>query len=254
MTQPTGGPAGGEEGGFQPVTATRRSDQIVDQIKQAVLVGQYRPGDRLPSERDLSTQFGTSRVTIRDAIRILETRGLIDVRVGSRGGAFIAVPDASHVVDGLLNLVMVSELRPEQVTEVRLVLEQAVVRMACERADESDLSRLRAICDEDPQAAGFDAPGHSARFHAALATAAHNAALELIFTSLYQATVASIAEARKTTKAQAAAFQKAQLAEHRQILEAVEQRRAEDAEELMRTHILRTGGELQRVRRARQGQ
>src|SRR5215475_4193363 len=77
---------------FTTVSLGRASQAIVEQIRALLHDGRLAPGDRLPSERELCQQFGVSRVTVREALRILETSGLITIKVGARGGAFVASP------------------------------------------------------------------------------------------------------------------------------------------------------------------
>ena len=74
---------------FSPVNVDRVSQVIVDQIKLLIRDGRLQPGDRLPSERELCQRFGVSRVTVREALRVLEAGGLLAIRVGAHGGAFL---------------------------------------------------------------------------------------------------------------------------------------------------------------------
>src|ERR687886_1492365 len=85
------------QGMFAPVAVARASSAIAEQIRTAIVTGQLGEGDRLPPERELAEQFGVSRVTIRDALRALEAMGLIDVKVGARGGAFVTAPTGSQI-------------------------------------------------------------------------------------------------------------------------------------------------------------
>src|SRR3954454_1177452 len=82
---------------FAPITVARASSSIADQIRAAIVGGRLNQGERLPPERELAEQFGVSRVTVRDALRALEAMGLIEVRVGARGGAYVTVPTGSIV-------------------------------------------------------------------------------------------------------------------------------------------------------------
>ncbi len=132
---------------FTPVTAGRISEEIVDQIKAAIFDGRLRRGDRLPSERDLTERFGVSRVTVRDALRILEASGLIEIRVGARGGAVVTAPGAARVGEGISNMLLLSALTPAEVTEARMVFELGTVALICERADDTDIAELTEICE-----------------------------------------------------------------------------------------------------------
>src|ERR1700742_2886057 len=102
---------------FSPVSVDRVSQVIVDQVKALIRDGRLQPGDRLPSERELCQRFGVSRVTVREALRVLEATGLIDIRVGAHGGAFVTTPTSQQVGAGLADLLNLSPLTALQVTE-----------------------------------------------------------------------------------------------------------------------------------------
>src|SRR2546425_10979753 len=74
---------------FQRVRVSRVSEEVVRQVQEAIFSGTLGPGDRLPPERELAEQFGLSRMSVRDALRTLESNGLVEIKVGSSGGAFI---------------------------------------------------------------------------------------------------------------------------------------------------------------------
>src|SRR3954453_3792311 len=82
---------------FNPVNDRRISELIVDQVRQLIRQQQLNPGDRLPAERDLCERFGVSRVTVREALRVLEANGLVEIRVGARGGAFVTTPSSERL-------------------------------------------------------------------------------------------------------------------------------------------------------------
>src|SRR6185312_11644165 len=166
---------------FTPVSTGRISAEIVDQIKSAIRDGRLGPGDQLPAERELTKQLGVSRVSVRDALRMLEAHGLIEVRVGARGGAFVTTPAPSLVSEGFADMLRMSDVSPADVTEMRLVFELALLPLAVERATEDDLAELAAICDAS-EAAGYDV-ARSAEFHTRLAACTHNDALALFAAS-----------------------------------------------------------------------
>src|SRR5882757_10369397 len=129
----------GEPGMFKVVSSSRISQSIVEQVKVLIRQGRLTPGDRLPPERDLCERFGVSRVTVREALRMLESAGLVEIRVGARGGAFVTAPSSNRVGEGLADLLTLSVISAADVTEVRLVLEVGIVPLVCERATEDDL-------------------------------------------------------------------------------------------------------------------
>src|ERR1700684_3677403 len=108
---------------FSPVSMGRISEVIVEQVRQLMRSGQLKLGDRLPAERDLCERFGVSRVTVREALRMLESSGLVEIRVGARGGAFVTAPSSDRVGEGLADLVSLSVISTMDMSEVRMVLE-----------------------------------------------------------------------------------------------------------------------------------
>lgn len=211
---------------------------IADQIRALVRSGRLGPGDRLPSERDLCQQFGVSRVTVRDALRLLEGAGLIDTRVGARGGAFVRVPTGTQIGEGIADMVTMAALHADEVTEARLVLEVGIVGLVCERSGEEDLAALREICDRSAQAVAegrYDV-SYSAEFHTRFARAAHNRALDLLVASFQVPLRHSLEEA----KAVDPKMGKRGVAEHYELVEAVSHRDAEQARSIMSRHLGRT--------------
>src|SRR3954451_25167748 len=119
---------------FTPVAGGRISGEIVGQIKAAIRDGRLAPGDQLPPERDLTKQLGVSRVSVRDALRMLEAHGLIEVRVGARGGAFVTAPAPKLVGEGFADMLLLGDVDAVQLTEARMVFELGLLELACARA------------------------------------------------------------------------------------------------------------------------
>src|SRR5256886_16872736 len=97
---------------FTPIHQARASGEIVSQIERAIFSAQVSPGDRLQSERELAEQFGVSRITVRDALRVLEARGLIRVKVGATGGAFVADANTDRVAEPLSTRIRLKRRTP----------------------------------------------------------------------------------------------------------------------------------------------
>jgi GntR family transcriptional repressor for pyruvate dehydrogenase complex len=129
---------------FRPARPKRAFDEITSQVREMVRAGELSPGDRLPSERALAEQFDVSRNTVREAMRMLEVVGLIELRRGATGGAFIAQADPRRVAVNISDMLDLSEFSFSDLAEARLEVESSVIRLACERRDDDDLAALEA--------------------------------------------------------------------------------------------------------------
>lgn len=123
----------------------KRTDEIVDAIKRMIVQHGLAPGDRLPQERDLITQFAASKGTVREALKALEVQGLISVRTGPGGGAFIERMSEGRAMSLLSNFLFSKNLTIANIYEMRKVLEPQVAASATPHIDEAGLNRLEAI-------------------------------------------------------------------------------------------------------------
>jgi DNA-binding FadR family transcriptional regulator len=142
-----------------------------------------KPGDRLPAERDLSGKFNVSRNTLREALRALELSGMIELRKGASGGAFVLPGSSGVVVNGLRDLYHLGAITPEHLTEARIWLSAIVVRVACERMTEEDLLALEANVEAAARAqksGNFEERARLHReFHNILAAATRNPIIQI---------------------------------------------------------------------------
>ena len=130
---------------FRPVQVARAFEDIASQIRGELSEGRLRAGDRLPPERELAGQFGVSRNTLREALRSLEISGLISLRKGASGGAFVKDSNGDVVVTSIRDMLTLGAVTPEQITEARIWIEDsAIVRAACERRTAEDIDALSA--------------------------------------------------------------------------------------------------------------
>lgn len=226
------------DGLFRPVHVNRVSQVIVDQIKTLIREGKLATGDRLPSERDLCQRFSVSRVTVREALRVLEASGLIDIKVGARGGAFVASPTKERLGEGLADLMALSPLTPAHVTEARTVIEVGILPFVVERATEADIAELRRMIDEGREALaqGSYTMGLSAAFHVGVATCAHNPAIETLVQSFHGPLLLSLRQAQIV----APAMGRRGTDEHAALVDAIENRDVDAAVKVMTTHLGRT--------------
>lgn len=170
---------------FKPLDRNQRlSDRVAERILDSVLSGELKPGSRLPSERELGGQFGVSRTVIREAVRTLGARGVLDVRSGS--GLTIAPMDSTAIAQSMQLFLSTRGIDYPLVHEARSTLEIEIARIAAERADAADVARLRATADEMRRAAG-DAVAVSRAdvdFHRELAHATHNELFTVLLDSI----------------------------------------------------------------------
>jgi GntR family transcriptional regulator, transcriptional repressor for pyruvate dehydrogenase complex len=155
-----------------------------DAVSEAVLAlirnGELKPGTRLPSEPDLIRMTGVSRSSVREAIRSLETMGLLEIHRGK--GTYIREIDTGSVADAQLLLLLADQKVLENLIEVRITLEPLLARLAAERATDDDVAALWDALSGMQQASNHEEwrPSHLA-FHQALARASHNIILTKIW-------------------------------------------------------------------------
>jgi len=223
---------------FSRVSAGRISEVIVEQIRLLMRQGQLKPGDRLPAERELCERFGVSRVTVREALRMLESSGLVEIRVGARGGAFVTAPTSERVREGIADLLSLSVVSAANVAEARLIFEIGIIPLVCERATEEDLAELDDIIAQSHAAlrTGEYTLELSAAFHIRVAHATHNEAVAMLVESLRGPMLMSMEKARRAAPEMGRLGTK----EHRKFVDAVRKRDCEAAVQIMRPHLERT--------------
>jgi GntR family transcriptional repressor for pyruvate dehydrogenase complex len=208
------------------------ADKVAAMMLETIVSQRMRPGDKLPSERELGEQFAVSRTVIREAVRSLAAKGLVEVRSGS--GLRIAAVDGRAVRDSLAFFLRGNDaLDYEKVHEVRSVLEVQMAASAAERASAEDIAALEKACREMEQA-GDDVEAetrHDVEFHRALAHATQNE----LYIVLLDAIGDALVEVRRATL-QLGSLEDA-LTSHRAILACVVQRDPEGAREAMRAHL-----------------
>lgn len=219
---------------FEPVTrAPRLSDKVADMLLDRILTSGLRPGDRLPSERELGEQFGVSRTVVREATRSLAARGIIDIRAGV--GLCVAALDTS-AVSSTMRLFMhgSEELTYHEVHEVRRLLEIEAAGLAAERATDEDLEELR-LSMERLEEAGDDADLLALRdveFHRTICRLTHNPLYVIMLDSigdiLVEIRLATVHIPHRLPKL---------VVVHRRIYDAIADHNTARARQAMRTHL-----------------
>jgi GntR family transcriptional repressor for pyruvate dehydrogenase complex len=185
---------------FKPLPQKKAYAEIADQIRQLIFMKILKPGDKLPSERELAIQFKAGRISVREALRTLEQAGLILIRQGSEGGAFVREVDIDFVSESISQVIRRANLKLDDVIEVRIGVEDLVIEKALERMNEKDLQQLERNIQEAEAivrkgaidgGANMDLPlivKTNMDFHFIVARATRNPLYELVMESLMKAT------------------------------------------------------------------
>jgi GntR family transcriptional repressor for pyruvate dehydrogenase complex len=224
---------------FEPAPIQRESaaQQIAGQIRAAMLGGDLEAGQRLPSELELAERYGVSRPTVREAMRLLSSEGLVRATRGAAGGTFTALPAPDAVAESLSETIELwfraGSTSAAEVEQARGWIERGCVRLAAENRTEADLAAIRAAVDgaRDPS---IDIDRFLARdieFHVAISRAAHNGVLELAMTAIHLARP-------RTNTLLLNQLEPARIAEqHAAILDAITARDPEAADRAFQVHL-----------------
>jgi DNA-binding FadR family transcriptional regulator len=180
---------------FEPLPIHRESaaQQIAGQIRAAMLTGELETGQRLPSEHELADEYGVSRPTVREAMRILAADGLVRATRGAAGGTFTALPAPDAVAGSLGETIELwfraGSTTAAEVEQARGWIERGCVRLAAENRSDADLAAIRAAVDgaRDPTIDIDRFLALDIEFHVAISRAAHNGVLELAMTAIHLA-------------------------------------------------------------------
>jgi GntR family transcriptional regulator, transcriptional repressor for pyruvate dehydrogenase complex len=171
---------GDPEMGIAPIKSTRIYQEIVRQVKGMIAEGRLKSGDQLPPERDLAEKFVVSRTSVREALRALESLGLVEIRPGE--GTFVREVSVESLIEPLA-LVMLSQREAlGELFEARQLIEPALAALAARRATPEDVQEMERILEAQAKevAAGRTGLEQDAQFHSAIGAAAHNRAITRI--------------------------------------------------------------------------
>lgn len=216
---------------IEAVSSKRLYRQIADQLAELVRKGEFKPGDRLPSERDLSQQFNVSRASVREALIALEIDGLVDVRVGL--GVFVNAAPAANSQTAALG-----EPGPFEVLSARYLIEGETAALAARDGSAKDHARIRETLQLMTDEIGSTGVGLNADalFHLRIAEASGNSALVHLVHQLwnfrYSAMFRKLDEHFDSPQRHHEAIE-----EHRKLVEAIEARDAERARAAMVAHL-----------------
>ena len=216
---------------YTQVKTGRLADQVSEQLKEAILRGRYQTGDKIPSEHQLVSIFGVSRVIVREAIRNLERSGLIEIKRGPTGGAFVQPVRHDAVSQIVQDLFRHAKGTVDHIMEVRLQIEPIVARLAAERATRGDIRMLEEAIEGHPESPGKEYVASNINFHRLLADCAHNPIYHILVNILMDFTEALIFRLKQED------LVLHDTVSHNKLLKLVRQGDAAKTQEIMRSHL-----------------
>jgi GntR family transcriptional regulator, transcriptional repressor for pyruvate dehydrogenase complex len=232
-------------GVLQPLELRRAEEQLAERFVTAIALGEFIPGQRLPSERALSAQLGVSRKTIRGALHSLADSGYVSIGRGRNGGAVVKedwLPTSGEIVRRTLGENWEAF---EQLFDLRHLIEPLIARTAATRRDGPDLERITAACDAYDAAPDREASrAADASLHAAVADATKNVHLAALSRQIRVQVSLGFSSEPYTP-----AIRKRAIADHRRLVEAIAAARPEEAEKVAGEHFLLTEDALRRLAR-----
>jgi GntR family transcriptional repressor for pyruvate dehydrogenase complex len=164
----------------------RISDQLKSILKQSILDGQFKTGDKFPPEAAIAQQYNVSKVTAREALREMEAEGLIVKKRGIFGGSFVAEPGSEKMVGVVINAYLFGGITAKELAEFRRIVEPGLARLAVQRRTDADLERMETCIREIEASIEKGRPDQTKAlgFHRLIADACHNAFISALMESL----------------------------------------------------------------------
>lgn len=219
---------------FEIVKASRISQNIAEQIREAILAGELKIDDQLPAEKDFARHFGVSKSSLREAYRVLEAYGLLEIRQGVSGGAFIKKVEIDTIKDSLVNFFFFQNPGLREYTEIRTFIEPQVVKICAEKITAKDIEFLEnniLAMEQEPDGKNFLSDLDIA-FHKKLVDITQNKIVSLVVETTQTALV-NIKRMVRTDEQ----FLKMVCKGHRRIVDALKEHDPEKASRTMQDHI-----------------
>jgi DNA-binding FadR family transcriptional regulator len=233
---------------FQTAKPTKVFQEVVTQIQEAILAGRIETGQTLPSERELKNMFQISRGTLREALRVLEQKGLIEIRLGVGGGSVVRAVDAGRVSESLGLLIRSQKVSLNHLAEFREGVEGSIAAQAAERRTAADIRKLKDLlgvaraCVQDGRRRRDEFLEVDKQIHMTIAATTQN--------PIYQSVLASIHDNIHRYYDRFLSMDDPELQENCRdlcdLVDAIEKGAAHDARRLAREHVQRFNGYMQR--------
>jgi len=220
---------------FGPIENKRIFELVADEIREAIFSGTFKPGDKLPSERELSQQMKVGRGIIREALRVLELAGFVFIKQGAGGGIFIKNPHETNFAGSFSNLIRLGYITIEDLTEARLLIELDVIDLLVRKVKKEDLQSL-----EDLITLSFEKIDRGERireenfkFHITLAQLSQNPIFIMIINSIMPIIAVFVKKVNPAIE-----HSRRILESHRDILEEIKRGNTMAAKEKLKEHII----------------
>lgn len=208
---------------FQQVQPVRLYQRIVEQIEGAIARGELRPGQRLPSERELVTQFGASRPTVREALRVLESSGVIRSRPGDPNGPEILPFSPTGLAKQITRLAQIEEMSIAELVSFRMILDGSANLLAARLRSDAELAEIEQtlVVMENAIDRGFDQFSEAdVAFHDAVATASRNSLIQ-VCNKVVRGVVLSLISDKLTRAHNSTELMRESLQHHQEVLQAI---------------------------------
>lgn len=223
---------------FKKIGSKKIYIEVIDQIKSLLDSGELKPGDQLPSERDLAECMGISRVSVRQAFAVLEALGILEIKHGE--GTFISLNKGEgNNLDLFLSNIS-KESDPMDIIEARKIIEVEIAGVAARQREKEDLLSLRNLLSymEEKIRQGEETSTIDLRFHLAIANATHNPVLSLVMNQIASLMRQSLWSLAKGISLMTPGRAEKYLREHRTIYNCIEKQEPLNAKEAMMGHLL----------------
>lgn len=241
---------------FEPLSIRRTSEYIEEKIRETILDGTLKSGDRLFTEKEMAEQFGVSVVTLREALRALETLGLIEKRKGQRGGIFVSEINNESIKASIGYFLSFKDLSAEHLYEVRKIIEPAAIKLAVQKITQEEIEKLKenvSYCEEKLRSIGdvlsekefFELDQRNNDFHRMIAESTHNPILSLTIDYIMD----FIPECETKLLILDVDYCVQNIKDHRDILEGIKDRDEDECEKRMLHHMERLAEYLANIKR-----
>lgn len=231
---------------FRPIKSIKISERIALQVKNAILRGTMKPGDRLPPERELGEQFQASRISVREALKTLEASGLLTIKPGS--GVFVAEVDSRPLSNSLSSLLRIQKASINELTEARIILEPSIAQLAAQRITPEEIQRLERNIEETKKVIHANRPAYqpNIEFHSLLAESTHNPVIALMMRPLFDVLKEMNLEMEGSLQRRID-ISKGAIVYHQRILRALKEKDEKKVYELMWRHVFQIQTGLKRI-------